>query len=162
MNRESNLGPLLIILTVLLVALGAHYTREGEWGEVLSRFGIDIHKSSLILEQGAAPGRVIEGFPTELLGIVRDARTVDSGRYVDKEGATVLVTRYETNAPISDMFAGYVNFLADHNYEIVRADVKSGVAFLSALSDEWKVIVEMNLKDARTSTVEIQARRVVE
>jgi hypothetical protein len=162
MNKESNLGPLLIILTVLLVALGGYYTREGKWGEVLSRFGIDIHKSNLTLEQAAAPGRVIEGFPIEFLGIVRDARTVDSGRYVDKEGITVLVTTYETNAPISDMFAGYVNFLADHNYEIVRADAKSGVAFLSALSDDWKVMVEMNLKDARTSTVEVIAERVLE
>jgi hypothetical protein len=159
-TEDRNLGPLLIILIVLLVALGANYTREGKWGEILGRFGIEFTENLTLIEP-ASPGQVVEEFPLELLWIVQDTKVIESGLYKDRQGREVLMTAYTTKAPVSDVFAGYLNFLVEHEYDVESADAKSGVALIWSQSDKWRTLIQIELKSAGVSEVRVSARRTV-
>jgi len=156
-EKNRNLGPLLIILIALLVAVGGYLSREGRWGEMLSKFGLSLG-SGLELVEGVQQGEVINGFPVDLLGIVQDAEVLESGRYKDKKGNEVMKTTYSTRAAISDIFAGYVNYLSEHGYEIISADARSGVAAISATGGGFDLSMKASIEGAHTNEVEIVTR----
>lgn len=162
-TNSSNLSPLLIILVVLLVAVGGYITKEDRWPDVLAKVGLAGEKT-FVLESAAAPGEVVAGFPLDLLGIVRDTKVIESGKYLGREvdgRATMLKVSYETAANVFDMFAAYVTFLTDKGYTIERAGSQRGETNINAEKDGEKIIIKMFAKDSKASIVEVSVVKAV-
>lgn len=158
MEKSRNLGPLLIILVVLLVALGAYVQREDKWGEVFSKVGL-VKEDSFQLKSVARDGEAVEGFPEYLLGVVQDAKVVESAIYTDKEDESriKMVAIYETEAGIPDMFAAYLTYLTDRGFNISQALSQRGETRIGATAGELNVEIKMYTKVYKVNIVEIEA-----
>lgn len=162
-EQSRNLGPLLIVLFILLLSLGAHITREGRWGDVLAKFGFVRPEPSFLLDSEAVPGKVIRDFPSEFLTVVSDAEVVGSQRFLGTDaesGQERLTVKFLTEANPADMFAAYLNYFTDKGYMPDDRVKRSNNSF-AVLGREGRVFFQVSKANTRQSEVLISIERAV-
>src|SRR5690242_8498418 len=120
MKGDRNLGPLLIILTVLLVAVLGNWLKEHSWTKEPWNIGFT-------LELTAPVGEVVAGFPVDLVTQAVDSKVETSAKYQlqdDKGPAEVFSATYTTEAKIADLFGAYVNYFSNHGYIVTKTEAR--------------------------------------
>ena len=159
MLKNSNLGPLLIILVFLLLAVSGYVVREKRWPGLPWSLGVAPTKFTLILE--APKGSVVAGFPVGFLTLAKDGEVQKSAKYSVEEAlgkAEVLTTTYTTQAAIADLFAGYVEYLNDNGYTILRTTAQSGHSTIEAADKEGAVSIDISISTRTKKQVRIDVR----
>ncbi len=159
MLKNSNLGPLLIILTFLLLAVSGYVAREKRWPGLPWSFGVAPTQFDLILE--APQGGVVAGFPVEFLGLAKDREVESSAKYSVEEAlgrVEVYTTTYTTSASIADLFAGYVEYLSNRGYTILKTSAKSGQSTIEAVSSGHSVSIDISISTRTKKQVRIDVR----
>lgn len=159
MLKNSNLGPLLIILVFLLLAVSGYVVREKRWPGLPWSLGVAPTKFTLILE--APQGGVVAGFPLGFLKLVKDMQIEESAKYSVEEAvgkAEVYTTTYTTSASIADLFAGYVEYLSDEGYTILKTVAQSGRSTIEAVSTEHAVSIDISISTRTKKQVRIDVR----
>ena len=156
---SRNLGPLLIILVVLVVAVAGYWIREDKWPGLPWNLGVA--PTNFVLEDTANPGELIQGFPAGFIHIVSDASIKNSVRYSLNEGGksyVVLTATYRTAAGIPDIFAGYVGYFSEHGLIVQSTESKGGLALVEAKDNDKEVSVSISLADYKTREVRVEVR----
>jgi hypothetical protein len=151
-SQNRNLGPLLIILTVLVVAVLGYLVQEGK---LLAKFSFGTSPKPFHLKDTAREGSVVDGFPMEFVSLIRDAKVIESALY-EGEQAEIRRVIYRTSAKIPDLFAAYVNYFTDRGYTLSEVQSKGGITGMVAEAGrEEEIRVDMYLSSARTTDVRI-------
>ncbi|MBX4195882.1 hypothetical protein KW796_02955 [Candidatus Parcubacteria bacterium] len=145
-TRSRNLGPLLIILAVLIVAVGWHRINEGRV-EVI---------------ETAESGRIVEDFPVDLILVVRDASVKKSDRSIEGDligQSQILSVTYTTKAKVPDLFGAYVNYFSEHGYDLKKTESKEGEAVIQAERDGLGITIGMSVAGPQNQEVRIEVKR---
>jgi hypothetical protein len=156
MLKNSNLGPLLIILVFLLLAVSGYVVREKRWPGLPWSLGVAPTKFTLLLE--APKGGVVAGFPVDFLTLAKDAEIEKSAKYNVKEEvgeAVVLTTTYTTGASIAELFAGYIEYLNNNGYTVLKTNARSGHSIIEAVSAEYTVSIDISISTRTKKQVRI-------
>lgn len=159
MLKNNNLGPLLIILLFLILVISGYVIREKRWPGLPWSLGVVPSKFTLVLD--APKGTVVEGFPVELLNLVKDREIEKSARYEVEEAlgkAQVITTTYATSASVADLFAAYVEYLTDNGYTILSTEARSGHSVIEAVGDKHALTVDISVSTRTKKEVRIDVR----
>jgi len=159
MLKDRNLGPLLIILTFLLLTVGGYAVREKRWPGLPWSFGITPNSFELVAE--APSGGVVAGFPRELLTIAKDTVIQKSAKYnfiKNEERSEILTTTYTTEAGISELFATYIEYLSEHGYTILKTESGSGVSNIDAINKEHSISISIYILSKNKKEVRIDVK----
>jgi hypothetical protein len=160
MNKDNNLGPLLIILVTLLIAAGGYQAKIGGWPFNLRLFG-----GSIITPiEVSPPGELVDGFPAELVNLAEDFSIKESGIYSlsDESGeARVFRVVYVTEAGIPTLFAAYVDYLTGLGYTITESGARGASSALIAKNKKQEVRVDISAVASRKNEVRIDIVRPV-
>lgn len=162
MAQNRNLGPLLIILTFLLVVVGGYAVHERRWPGLPWSFGIAPTDFNLLAE--APNGTVIPGFPMGFVEIAKDTKVTKSARYSfvkDEEKSLVLTTTYNTSASISELFASYIEYLNEHSYTVLKTESSSGLSNIEAVNKEGSVSISIYVLNKDKKEVRIDVKSAV-
>jgi len=157
MKEDRNLGPLLIILTVLLVAVLGNWLKDHSWTKEPWNIGFT-------LELTAPVGSVVEGFPIDFVTQATDSEIVASAKYQlkDEKGeAEVLSATYTTKAKIADLFGAYVNYLSEHGYTITKTEARGVTSNITASLGQSTVSISIYALTAKLNEVRVDMRQPV-
>lgn len=162
-TKNKDLGPLLIILVVLIVAVGIYAVRERRWPGL--PWSLGPAPTEFVLLGEAPSGKLVSGFPDEFVTLVRDADIKKSARYRLESADTetgekheVLTTTYRTEASASDLFAGYVGLLNDLDYTVLRTDSQGGFTIIEGANMIHLVSISIHIVSLREKEVRIDVR----
>lgn len=140
---SRNLGPLLIILVVIAVAVGV--------------YKFEHRASDLTLVTEANKGAIVNGFPADLV-LPEDAKISKSALYDASNGDRVVLTEYSTKASLSDLFAGFVSYLSNSGYTLEDTQFRAVSSSIAAKNGEREVRVDVSLGENGEREVVVEVR----
>lgn len=159
MPRNSNLGPLLVILVFLVALVGGYAIREDRWPGLPWSLGLAPTKFTLQAE--APKGQLISGFPEDLVSMTKDSRIEQSARYflVEEVGKSeVLTTTYKTKASISELFAAYIEKLSGEGYTLTKTRSGSGESEIEAFNSIYSISINISVSSRLEKEVRVDVR----
>ena len=162
MPRNSNLGPLLIILVFLVALVVGYAIREDRWPGLPWSLGLAPTKFTLDAE--APKGRLISGFPEDLINMTKDARIEQSAKYFLAEGvgkSLVLTTTYKTKASISELFAAYIEKLTAEGYTLTKTSSGTGESEIEAFNSVQSISINISVSSKLEKEVRVDVRKAV-
>lgn len=157
MKEDRNLGPLLIILVVLLVAVLGNWLTEHSWQKEPWNIGF-------ILEAEAPKGSVVDGFPIEFVNQAVDTKIQASAKYrfeSDEGEIQVLSTTYDTQAKIADLFGAYVHYLTERGYTITKTEARGVTSNITASLGQSTVAISLYALTAKLNEVRVDIKKPV-
>lgn len=146
---NRNFAPIVIIILTIVIAGGIYMVKSGN-PLFLKYFG---GKSIAPTSTMVALGEVVKGFPKELI-LTTDAKIERSTTSRFEESKRTLVSvSYQTESKLNDLFAGYLNYFADNNFNVFFSDSKPSQSQIAARSPKYSVGVTMSYLHDKTYRV---------
>ncbi len=162
MLKNSNLGPLLIILVFLIALVGGYAIRVDRWPGL--PWSLGLAPTNFELQAIAGEGKLIAGFPEEWVSIAKDARIEQSARYFLTEAvgkSEVLTTTYKTKASISELFAAYIERLTGEGYVLTKTSSGSGESEIEGFNSVHSLSINISLSRNLEKEVRVDVRKAV-
>lgn len=156
-QKNHILGPLLIILTILVLAVAGYIWRGGK----LPGIPIQLAEKPVEVVKGRAPeGQLLSDFPKELvLASDSDIKSSLVMEPLQKEGNQLISTTYTTKATVADLYAGYVAYLNEHGYKVMTSASQPRFATLVGELDGTVISINVTVIDNNTREVRVDLSR---